>query len=120
VHKVDIDCRLEHTRVYLATLQAALERGERLGELEERTAQMRMEAEEFSKGAHQLKNKYRDKKWYQFWEEAAATDTATPDIFLLRHYHAASFTLVPGRPVSDILALPGRLTGRRLRSAVDR
>jgi len=47
-------------------LQAALERGERLGELEERTAQMRMEAEEYSKSAHQLKNKYRDKKWYQF------------------------------------------------------
>ena len=48
-------------------LQAAIERGEKLGELEERTAQMRTEAEEYAKAAHQLKNKYRDKKWYQLW-----------------------------------------------------
>jgi len=49
----------------LDVLQAAIERGEKLGELEERTAQMRTEAEEYAKAAHQLKNKYRDKKWYQ-------------------------------------------------------
>jgi len=47
-------------------MQAAIERGEKLGELEERTAQMRNEAEEYSKLASQLKAKYRDKKWYQF------------------------------------------------------
>jgi syntaxin-binding protein 5 len=45
--------------------QAALERGEKLSELEERTVQMRNEAEEYSKLAQQLKAKYRDKKWYQ-------------------------------------------------------
>jgi syntaxin-binding protein 5 len=46
-------------------MQAAIERGERLSELEERTAQMRNEAEEYSRMASQLKAKYRDKKWYQ-------------------------------------------------------
>ena len=48
-------------------MQAAIERGEKLGELEERTAQMRNEAEEYSRMANQLKAKYRDKKWYQLW-----------------------------------------------------
>ena len=47
-------------------LQAALERGEKLGELEDRTAQMRLDAELYSQSSHQLMQKYRDKKWYQF------------------------------------------------------
>ncbi|ESN98025.1 hypothetical protein HELRODRAFT_177252 [Helobdella robusta] len=45
---------------------AAIERGEKLGELEERTERMKMEAEMFSQSAHQLKMKYKEKKWYQF------------------------------------------------------
>ncbi|ELU03639.1 hypothetical protein CAPTEDRAFT_91323 [Capitella teleta] len=44
----------------------ALERGEKLGELEDRTAQMRLEAEAYSQTSHQLMAKFRDKKWYQF------------------------------------------------------
>ena len=46
--------------------QLALERGEKLSEAEERTERMKMEAEEYSKTAHQLMLKYKDKKWYQF------------------------------------------------------
>ncbi|CAH2218752.1 syntaxin-binding 5-like isoform X2 [Pelobates cultripes] len=42
------------------------ERGQRLGELEERTAGMMSSAEAFSKHAHELMLKYKDKKWYQF------------------------------------------------------
>ncbi|TSQ01558.1 Syntaxin-binding protein 5-like [Bagarius yarrelli] len=42
------------------------ERGQRLGELEERTAQMMASAETFSKHAHELMLKCKDKKWYQF------------------------------------------------------
>ncbi|XP_033635112.1 syntaxin-binding protein 5-like isoform X1 [Asterias rubens] len=42
------------------------ERGEKLSELEERTAQMMANAENFSTGSHQLMQKYKDKKWYQF------------------------------------------------------
>jgi len=42
-----------------------LERGEKLGELEERTARMANEAEGFSNSAHGLMLKYKDKKWYQ-------------------------------------------------------
>ncbi|XP_018584067.1 syntaxin-binding protein 5-like isoform X7 [Scleropages formosus] len=45
---------------------AAEERGQRLGELEERTALMMSSAEMFSKHAHELMLKYKDKKWYQF------------------------------------------------------
>jgi len=44
---------------------AALERGEKLGQLEDRTANMASEAENFSSAAHQLMLKYKDKKWYQ-------------------------------------------------------
>jgi len=76
-------------------LQAALERGERLGELEERTAQMRSEAEEFSKSAHQLKNKYRDKKWYQFWEQGCRVIFQL-NVFMLCHIrwcHLAPYTV---------------------------
>ncbi|XP_061092280.1 syntaxin-binding protein 5-like isoform X2 [Conger conger] len=42
------------------------ERGQRLGELEERTALMMSSAEMFSKHAHELMLKCKDKKWYQF------------------------------------------------------
>ncbi|KAM8975260.1 syntaxin-binding protein 5-like isoform 2-T2 [Pelodytes ibericus] len=42
------------------------ERGQKLGELEDRTAGMMSSAEAFSKHAHELMLKYKDKKWYQF------------------------------------------------------
>ena len=42
-----------------------LERGEKLGELEERTQRMMNEAENFQNSAHGLMLKYKDKKWYQ-------------------------------------------------------
>eukprot|EP00079_Xenopus_tropicalis_P031385 XP_017945156.1 PREDICTED: syntaxin-binding protein 5-like isoform X2 [Xenopus tropicalis] len=42
------------------------ERGQRLGELEDTTAAMMSSAEAFSKHAHELMLKYKDKKWYQF------------------------------------------------------
>ncbi|XP_075449011.1 syntaxin-binding protein 5-like isoform X2 [Ascaphus truei] len=42
------------------------ERGQMLGELEEKTAGMLTSAEAFSKHAHGLMLKYKDKKWYQF------------------------------------------------------
>ncbi|XP_034042699.1 syntaxin-binding protein 5-like isoform X10 [Thalassophryne amazonica] len=51
----------------LARARVALdERGQRLGELEERTALMMTSAEQFSKHAHELMLKCKDKKWYQF------------------------------------------------------
>ncbi|KAL7881276.1 hypothetical protein AOLI_G00081240 [Acnodon oligacanthus] len=51
----------------LARARIALdERGQRLGELEERTALMMASAETFSKHAHELMLKCKDKKWYQF------------------------------------------------------
>ncbi|XP_036396932.1 syntaxin-binding protein 5-like isoform X3 [Megalops cyprinoides] len=51
----------------LARARIALdERGQRLGELEERTALMMSSAEAFSKHAHELMLKCKDKKWYQF------------------------------------------------------
>ncbi|XP_064413227.1 syntaxin-binding protein 5-like isoform X2 [Latimeria chalumnae] len=51
----------------LARARIALdERGQRLGELEERTAGMMASAEAFSKHAHELMLKCKDKKWYQF------------------------------------------------------
>lgn len=48
------------------TLQGLTERGEALTQLEERTARMMSEAESFANTTHQLMNKYKDKKWYQF------------------------------------------------------
>lgn len=45
--------------------QMVVERGEKLGQLEERTQRMMSEAENFSQSAHSLMLKYRDKKWYQ-------------------------------------------------------
>ncbi|XP_063744215.1 syntaxin-binding protein 5-like isoform X7 [Eleginops maclovinus] len=51
----------------LARARIALdERGQRLGELEDRTALMMSSAEVFSKHAHELMLKCKDKKWYQF------------------------------------------------------
>ncbi|KAM4044058.1 syntaxin-binding protein 5-like isoform 7-T9 [Anomaloglossus baeobatrachus] len=46
--------------------QALDERGQRLGELEDKTERMMSSAEVFSKHAHELMLKCRDKKWYQF------------------------------------------------------
>lgn len=43
----------------------ALERGEKLNQLEDRAEKMRSEAENFSHSAHDLMLKYKDKKWYQ-------------------------------------------------------
>ncbi|XP_011154067.1 syntaxin-binding protein 5 isoform X8 [Harpegnathos saltator] len=45
--------------------QMVVERGEKLSHLEERTARMMSEAENFSQSAHGLMLKYKDKKWYQ-------------------------------------------------------
>ncbi|XP_042307335.1 syntaxin-binding protein 5-like isoform X1 [Sceloporus undulatus] len=51
----------------LARARLALdERGQKLGELDERTARMMASAEAFSKHAHEVMLKYKDKKWYQF------------------------------------------------------
>ncbi|XP_043924785.1 syntaxin-binding protein 5 isoform X2 [Protopterus annectens] len=51
----------------LARARLALdERGQKLGELDERTAAMLASAEAFSKHAHDMMLKYKDKKWYQF------------------------------------------------------
>jgi syntaxin-binding protein 5 len=47
------------------TRLALNERGNKLGQLEDRTQRMANEAENFSTAAHQLMAKYRDKKWYQ-------------------------------------------------------
>ncbi|CAN7989536.1 unnamed protein product [Ixodes hexagonus] len=46
--------------------QGLTERGEALTQLEDRTARMMTEAESFANTTHQLMNKYKDKKWYQF------------------------------------------------------
>ncbi|XP_029449903.1 syntaxin-binding protein 5 isoform X3 [Rhinatrema bivittatum] len=51
----------------LARARLALdERGQKLGELEDRTAAMLASADAFSKHAHEMMLKYKDKKWYQF------------------------------------------------------
>ncbi|XP_008309247.1 syntaxin-binding protein 5 isoform X3 [Cynoglossus semilaevis] len=50
----------------LARARIALdERGQKLGELEERSAAMMASADSFSKHAHDMMLKYKDKKWYQ-------------------------------------------------------
>ncbi|XP_051578210.1 syntaxin-binding protein 5-like isoform X1 [Myxocyprinus asiaticus] len=50
----------------LARARIALdERGQKLGDLEERTAAMMSSADSFSKHAHDMMLKYKDKKWYQ-------------------------------------------------------
>uniref|UniRef100_A0AAV2K998 Syntaxin-binding protein 5-like n=1 Tax=Knipowitschia caucasica TaxID=637954 RepID=A0AAV2K998_KNICA len=51
----------------LARARIALdERGQKLGELEDRTAAMMSSADFFSKHAHEMMLKCKDKKWYQF------------------------------------------------------
>ncbi|XP_066993628.2 syntaxin-binding protein 5 isoform X1 [Anabrus simplex] len=47
------------------THQLMVERGEKLSQLEERSARMMTEADTFSSTAHNLMLKYKDKKWYQ-------------------------------------------------------
>ena len=42
------------------------ERGEKLSELEDGTLQMLNQSESYASSAHQLAQKFRDKKWYQF------------------------------------------------------
>jgi len=42
------------------------ERGEKLGEIEDKTLQMLNQSESYSQAAHQLAQKFKDKKWYQF------------------------------------------------------
>ena len=44
---------------------AAVERGQKLNELEDRTELMSNEAKEYAKTANSLLHKYKDKKWYQ-------------------------------------------------------
>ncbi|XP_077206570.1 syntaxin-binding protein 5 isoform X3 [Paroedura picta] len=55
-----IVCELARARLALD------ERGQKLGELEERTAAMLASADSFSKHAHEMMLKCKDKKWYQF------------------------------------------------------
>lgn len=45
--------------------QLAMERGDKLSQLEDRTERMHNQAQEFSGTAHNLMLKYKDKKWYQ-------------------------------------------------------
>lgn len=45
---------------------AAIERGEKLGQLSDVTERMRDEAEQYSAHANQIMQKYKNKKWYQF------------------------------------------------------
>ncbi|XP_050523829.1 syntaxin-binding protein 5 isoform X3 [Daktulosphaira vitifoliae] len=45
--------------------QLALERGEKLSNLEDRTAKMMTEADQFSNNARELMQKNKDKRWYQ-------------------------------------------------------
>lgn len=45
--------------------QLAVERGEKLSNLEDRTARMMNEAEQFSSNARELMMKNKDKRWYQ-------------------------------------------------------
>ncbi|KAK7107165.1 hypothetical protein V1264_015126 [Littorina saxatilis] len=42
------------------------ERGERLGELDDSSARMMNQSENFAQAAHHIMLKYKDKKWYQF------------------------------------------------------
>lgn len=45
--------------------QMAVERGDKLSQLEDRAERMSNEAQQFSGTAHSLMQKYKDKKWYQ-------------------------------------------------------
>lgn len=42
------------------------ERGEKLGDIEDKTLQMMNQAESYAQAAHHLAQKFKDKKWYQF------------------------------------------------------
>lgn len=56
----------QHTLSEMDRLRmAALERGEKLSELEEKTQRMQESAQKFSDNAHSLMMKYKNKKWYQ-------------------------------------------------------
>lgn len=48
------------------SFQGFVERGEHLELLEDKTAQMSSEAQSYREMSHQLLNKVKDKKWYQF------------------------------------------------------
>lgn len=61
-----------NSNLHLFFLQALYERGQKLSELEEKTAQMMANAENFQQAANQIMQKYKDKKWYQFWVETEA------------------------------------------------
>lgn len=45
--------------------QLAMERGDKLNQLEERAERMSNQAQEFSGNSNALMMKYKDKKWYQ-------------------------------------------------------
>lgn len=56
----------QHTMSEMDRLRmAALERGEKLSELDEKTQRMQESAQNFSENAHSLMMKYKNKKWYQ-------------------------------------------------------
>lgn len=56
----------QHTMSEMDRLRmAALERGEKLSELEEKTQRMQESAQKFQNNAHSLMMKYKNKKWYQ-------------------------------------------------------
>ncbi|VVC88074.1 unnamed protein product [Leptidea sinapis] len=57
--------------------QMAVERGDKLSQLEDKAERMHSQASEFSSSAHQLMLKYKDKKWYQLYinnEELSIND----------------------------------------------
>ena len=45
---------------------AAIERGEKLGQLSDVTEKLRDDAEAYGKNAHDIMMKMKNKKWYQF------------------------------------------------------
>ena len=45
---------------------AAIERGQKLGQLSDATERMRDDAEQYAAHTHQIMHKYKNKKWYQF------------------------------------------------------
>lgn len=73
--------------------QMVVERGEKLSQLEERTARMMTEAESFSQGAHGLMLKYKDKKWYQLWEHNLAR-ARWNDTCFFNYYLAFTFLVL--------------------------
>lgn len=60
-----------NARVYSSTSEIskahklAVERGDKLSQLEDKAEKMRYDAENFSQTAHELMLKYKEKKWYQ-------------------------------------------------------